>query len=131
MQYFLTKRMLCRRLFAYFDAESRGVSRKPITVLSSKRITNDVPSPGDVGEHVFLDQKVRRAESEVQRGRVGHRAQRIMGRNAHIICLRHGGDLFRLGQSSAMTKIRLNDVTGLFLKHLPELKAGNQTLAGR
>jgi len=54
-----------------------------------------------------------------------------MRRDAHRIDLRHGRNLFRLPQTAAVAKVRLDHVTGLLLKQFTEFVTRDAPLTGR
>src|SRR5215510_11583802 len=70
----LFERMFARGLFIHFDAQPRRVARQPVTVLCLEGMPDHFPTPGHVGEHVFLDQEIWSAQREVQGGGIGDRA---------------------------------------------------------
>ena len=115
---FLPEGMLRRGGFVHLDAEARCVRRAASSRLrSDERVLHHLPAPRHVGQHVFLDQEVRRAQGEMQRGGVGDRAQRIVRRHAHRVQLSAMAAIFFASQQpAAMAQVGLDDVAACFSK---------------
>src|SRR5271166_3209750 len=130
MHHLLFKRVFPGLFLIDFDSESRGLRWKPVAILGLERTSHNIPAPRDIRLHVFLDQKVWRRESEVQGDGIRNRPQRVMGRDAHLVCLCHCSDFFRFHDSSTMAEIGLDHVAGSLFENGSKLMAPHQSLPG-
>jgi len=65
-------------------------------ILGYKGVLDYFPAPRNIGEHIFLYQKVGCSKRKVQHGCVRYGPQRIMRRDTHPVDFGHSGDLASL-----------------------------------
>ncbi len=82
-EYFLLKGVLPRFDFIDLDAPSGFIERQPVTLLGLQPCLDYVEAPGNVADHILLNQKIRGSKIEVQRHHVGYRAIGVMRSNSH------------------------------------------------
>ncbi|MEA3164482.1 MAG: hypothetical protein QOE88_2300, partial [Verrucomicrobiota bacterium] len=121
MHHFLLEGMLLGLFFVHLNTQSGGCRRKPIAILGAELTSDNIPTPWDVRQHIFLDQEVGRGERKMKSHGVRDRSQRIMWGDSHLVGLRHGGDLFGFQKAAAMAEIRLDDMAGPLLENRSEL----------
>jgi len=80
---FLLKGVLPRFGFIDLDAPSRFVERQPVSLFGLQPCLDYVEAPGNVADHILLNQKTRGSKIEVQRDHVGYRAIGVMRSNSH------------------------------------------------
>src|ERR1700731_4559662 len=129
MHYLLSERGLFGLFFVNLDSQPRGLRRKPITILGVEVTSNDIPTPRYIRQHIFLDQKIWRGESEMECHCIRDWAQGVMRGDSHLVCLCHGCNFFCFHDASAMTKVRLDDMAGSPFENGPELMASHEPLS--
>src|SRR5580704_13688817 len=129
MHHLLSKWVLFGLFFIDFNSQAGSLRRKPITILGAKLTPNNIPTPRNIRQHIFLDQKVWRGESKMECNCVRDRAERVMRGNSHLVCLRHRCDFFSFHDASAMAKVRLDDMAGSSFENRPELVAPHEPLS--
>ena len=107
------------------DAQA-GLVRQQVAAVAHRVPATDqrIPPRGVEIAEVLLDQHLRRGPPEMHGGAQGHRSDRAMRRQPHVLRLAQGGDLLAQPQAAAMRQIRLHHVAGAQLGQPVGYKAG-------